>query len=918
MNEKFTFALLNQPLMKPIFIILLLFVLVPIYAQTTRTWTGNGDATSWTDPVNWDCNCVPSTGEDVVIPVFYSSVNINVSGAQDINQLNCWANLIIQSGAILTTHSFTYIQPGCVVTVNGTLNLTGCFDVWFRANSTFGVELVNNGTINVTDSHLWFFSDNGTGIPSFVNNGTFNISNNSAFPLYAMGLDNNATFQNNSSGYISVNANLGINMSGATVAASFANYGLFSGNGINSFKQIINQSSGTINISSYLNIYDTYYRPPVEIFSSFINEGTLNVTNPLSGGFYGLLINPGASFVSNGIVNINSERFPIDNQGMCALNGTTTLNVPVYNNYYGIKNSGTFSLANSGTSFYSNTNFLNLSSGNFTIDACKVISLYSLYNQGTTLNNGQINLDNTNLFYSSITQIGSFMNNGIISYSAYPIVLSPLENQGIFVQKVFGDHCVNTQISDFLSGEKVDISNLPTSGVFTDPGLTNSAGSLNWSSNTFTPSNAAIGLDVLYINIKKSGCDNQIIPIYFEIPINSGIWYEDFDYDNFGNASSSVTSCTQPLGYVNNSSDCDDTDPEIYPGAPELCNDKDYNCDGMLSPAMPSPSIWYKDDDFDGFGNPLVFIVNCSGRFGYVSNMDDCNDQDFNTHPGAIELCDNIDNDCDGFVDEGLIIVSTIFNNSGADNDWSNPLNWTNGVPATCVDAIIPSGYTVNLSVPGLECRSLTIATGSILNLNSAFLTVNGSPSAGILNDGTINLSNFSGLYISNTLGNGFSNNNIFNASIYNSISLNNIGGHGIYNSSSASFNSPDYLNVFLFGVDFKGINNLGDMTLAGYIGGSNINSNIIYNAGNLTKFGNIDLQNGQNLTDWVIYNSGDFHVNSGYITFPTPSIGANVSDKGIYMASGSSFDNSGTIYLFGNRISGPGMFINHGIVEGL
>jgi len=74
--------------------------------------------------------------------------------------------------------------------------------------------------------------------------------------------------------------------------------------------------------------------------------------------------------------------------------------------------------------------------------------------------------------------------------------------------------------------------------------------------------------------------------------------------------------------------DCDDFDPAAYPGAPEICDGADDDCDGAI-PAVEA--------DADGDGAPL-----CAG---------DCDDADATRFPGKIEACDNIDDDCDGTVD---------------------------------------------------------------------------------------------------------------------------------------------------------------------------------------------------------------------------------------------------------------------------
>jgi len=62
----------------------------------------------------------------------------------------------------------------------------------------------------------------------------------------------------------------------------------------------------------------------------------------------------------------------------------------------------------------------------------------------------------------------------------------------------------------------------------------------------------------------------------------------------------------------------------------------------------------YKDFDGDGYGNPAESIESCPQLPGYVENADDCNDQDARIHPGVTEICNGLDDDCDGIVDDGL------------------------------------------------------------------------------------------------------------------------------------------------------------------------------------------------------------------------------------------------------------------------
>ena len=72
--------------------------------------------------------------------------------------------------------------------------------------------------------------------------------------------------------------------------------------------------------------------------------------------------------------------------------------------------------------------------------------------------------------------------------------------------------------------------------------------------------------------------------------------------------------------------------------------------------ACPSALTVYRDADADGFGNPGISITRCDGSVstGYVVNADDCKDSDATTHPGATEICDGVDNDCNTLIDDAI------------------------------------------------------------------------------------------------------------------------------------------------------------------------------------------------------------------------------------------------------------------------
>jgi hypothetical protein len=88
----------------------------------------------------------------------------------------------------------------------------------------------------------------------------------------------------------------------------------------------------------------------------------------------------------------------------------------------------------------------------------------------------------------------------------------------------------------------------------------------------------------------------------------------------------------------------------------------------ILNLTINTPVTYYADGDLDGYGDPFSTILDCSAPSGYVSNANDCDDNNPNVNPAANEVCGNqIDDDCDGDVDEGCVCVNPPTADAGAD-----------------------------------------------------------------------------------------------------------------------------------------------------------------------------------------------------------------------------------------------------------
>ncbi len=197
-------------------------------------------------------------------------------------------------------------------------------------------------------------------------------------------------------------------------------------------------------------------------------------------------------------------------------------------------------------------------------------------------------------------------------------------------------------------------------------------------------------------------------------------FYLDADADGFGDNNNVTSACSQPAGYVTNDFDCNDSEllyldadgdgfgsetfaacgvsnlddcndgnALVFPGAAEVCNESDDNCDGEADEFVLTE--FYADLDDDGFGDANNTTFACSSPVGFVTNADDCDDSmvtyadadqdgvgfgsmeacgvslynndcddnNMNLFPGNAEVCNGVDDNCDAVADEGAL--STLY-----------------------------------------------------------------------------------------------------------------------------------------------------------------------------------------------------------------------------------------------------------------
>ncbi len=152
-------------------------------------------------------------------------------------------------------------------------------------------------------------------------------------------------------------------------------------------------------------------------------------------------------------------------------------------------------------------------------------------------------------------------------------------------------------------------------------------------------------------------------------------WFADADNDGFGNPATEQLLCSPPVGsFVQVGGDCDDTNADVNPAMVDPCSTADgldNDCNGTADDG--DLLAWYPDLDDDGFGADVPALLACSPPAGHVENNIDCDDANAAISPVAVEVCDGLDNDCDGEADEDFIWFTDVDGDGFGDDATAQP-----------------------------------------------------------------------------------------------------------------------------------------------------------------------------------------------------------------------------------------------------